>query len=348
MWNPDKFMESLYERSAAARKKQSELGREERKALQKEHLRAALVPFEEMPAPLDPILLERTEYDDYVRERVEIGTVTGLRMPVYVLIPKESSRTWELPGNSSGKLPGMLALHGHGYGSREVAGFAPDGTMSVKKGGHNRFALELTRQGHIVAAPEMIGFGDRRLLRDTVPGKERSSCNSLTGQLLMHGMSLAGLRVYEAIRTLDYLSMRARPILGQSAAWVSRVEVCSRLTRPQSTSGSTPLSFVDSPAPIKEAFCRLTIALTITFLACLIMPSCPIGSGSLRRVRCSSNQARTTRSSLPAPFAKPSGFCGTSTGTKGRSIDCNPIFSPAPTRLADGTSILGFDRLGNR
>jgi len=209
MWNPDKFMESLYERSAAARKKQSELGREERKALQKEHLRAALVPFEEMRAPLDPILLERTEYDDYVRERVEIGTVTGLRMPVYVLIPKESSRTWELPGNSSGKLPGMLALHGHGYGSREVAGFAPDGTMSVKKGGHNRFALELARQGHIVAAPEMIGFGDRRLLRDTVPGKERSSCNSLTGQLLMHGMSLAGLRVYEAIRTLDYLSMRA-------------------------------------------------------------------------------------------------------------------------------------------
>lgn len=208
MWNPDVFMEMLYERSAATRKKQAGLRREERKALLKERLRTSLGSFEEMRAPLDPVLLERIEYDDYVRERVEIGTVTGLRMPVYVHIPKvlnKHSRSGELPGNP----PGMLALHGHGYGSREVVGLAPDGTMRETKGGHNSFALELARRGHIVAAPEMIGFGDRKLLRDTVPGKERSSCASLTGQLLMFGMSIAGLRVFEAIRTLDYLAMRA-------------------------------------------------------------------------------------------------------------------------------------------
>lgn len=209
MWNPDSFMEMLYERSAAARKRQVGLSRSERKILLKERLRASLGSFEEMRAPLDPILLERTEYDDYVRERVEIGTLIGLRMPVYVLIPKERSRSGELPGNPPGKLPGMLALHGHGYGSREVVGLAPDGTMRETKGGHNNFALELARRGHIVAAPEMIGLGDRRLLRDTVTGKERSSCASLTGQLLMYGMSIAGLRVFEAIRALDYLTMRA-------------------------------------------------------------------------------------------------------------------------------------------
>lgn len=171
----------------------------------KERLQSSLGSFEDMRSPLEPVLLERVEYDEYIRERVEIGTVTGLRMPVYVLIPKAGNRPVE-----PGKLPGMLALHGHGYGSREVVGLAADGTiLQQKKGGHNSFALELMKQGHIVVAPEMIGLGDRRLIRDTKPGKDRSSCVSLTGQLLMYGMSLAGLRVFEALRALDYLSSRS-------------------------------------------------------------------------------------------------------------------------------------------
>ncbi|WP_339319529.1 alpha/beta hydrolase family protein [Paenibacillus sp. FSL R10-2734] len=203
MWNPDGFMEMLYEQSVTARKGLSSRSNSERKALLKERLQSSLGSYEDMRAPLNPILLERIEYEDYIRERIEIGTVIGLRMPIYILIPKTEVRVVQ-----SGQLPGMLALHGHGYGSREVIGLASDGTMLTKKGGHNSFAMELMRQGHIVVAPEMIGLGDRRLLRDTIPGKERSSCISLTGQLLMYGMSLGGLRVFEALRALDYFVTR--------------------------------------------------------------------------------------------------------------------------------------------
>lgn len=209
MWNPDSFMEMLYANSDPARKENSQLSRPGSKELLKERLRSSLTlgSFDDMRSPLEPVILERVEYEDYIRERVDIGTVTGLRMPVYILIPKKPA--------ASGKLPGMLALHGHGYGSREVVGLAEDGTIQEKKGGHNSFALELMKQGHIVAAPEMIGLGDRRLIRDTKPGKERSSCVSLTGQLMMFGMSLAGLRVFEALRALDYLATRPEVNPGQ-------------------------------------------------------------------------------------------------------------------------------------
>lgn len=203
MWNPDGFMDMLYERSALERQELSALSNLERKAVLIERLRASLGSYEEMRSPLVPVVLERIEYDDHIRERVEIGTVHGLRMPMYILIPKQGNIPLE-----PGQLPGMLAIHGHGYGSREVIGLTAEGTPITKKGGHNSFALELMKQGHIVATPEMIGLGDRKLQRDTVPGKERSSCVSLTGQLMMYGMSLAGLRVFEAIRALDYLLTR--------------------------------------------------------------------------------------------------------------------------------------------
>ena len=57
---------------------------------------------------------------NYWRLRVEITTISPLRMPVYVLIPKVKSKE---------KLPAVLAIHGHGYGSKEVVGLNPDGSV---------------------------------------------------------------------------------------------------------------------------------------------------------------------------------------------------------------------------
>ena len=47
----------------------------------------------------------------YYRLRVEISTISQLRMPVYLLIPKN---------RGDKKLPAVLAIHGHGYGSKEA------------------------------------------------------------------------------------------------------------------------------------------------------------------------------------------------------------------------------------
>lgn len=166
--------------------------------------RERLGEFPAMPADLQPRLLERTACMGYVRERIEITTFDGVRMPIYLLIP-------DLPGKVE-PLPVVLAIHGHGYGSREIVGLNPDGTPRRQEPGlHKDFAVSLVHQGLIVAAPELLGFGDRRLPEDLVAAAEdpgRNSCFRLSSALLLVGQSMAGYRIQETLRVLDYLRTR--------------------------------------------------------------------------------------------------------------------------------------------
>jgi hypothetical protein len=118
----------------------------------------------------------------------------------YVLLPKDAGRP----------LPGVLALHGHGYGSREIVGLLPDGAPDEGKPGiHRHFAIQLVKRGLAVIAPDVIGFGERRLASDLRKKPNApSSCEKLSTQLMMLGKTLTGLRVHEARRALDYLISR--------------------------------------------------------------------------------------------------------------------------------------------
>lgn len=65
------------------------------------------------------------------------------------------------------------------------------------------------KQGFVVAAPEVLGFGDRRLAEDLKSGEPgRNSCFRLSAALLMTGQTMAGCRIYETMRALDYLQQR--------------------------------------------------------------------------------------------------------------------------------------------
>ena len=88
MWNPDASMEILY--------RSFELKREQKRAewaeLTKDQMKKCLasslaVPMEEQDE-LRPVLLDRVELEDHIRERIEFGTLWGLRVPCYVLLPK--------------------------------------------------------------------------------------------------------------------------------------------------------------------------------------------------------------------------------------------------------------------
>ncbi|WJH33593.1 alpha/beta hydrolase family protein [Paenibacillus sp. CC-CFT747] len=150
-------------------------------------------------ALLDPRLLEERDCGDYTLQRIEITTYAGLRMPVYLLIPKHSEEQ---------ALPAVLALHGHGYGSKEIVGLSPDGEMeSTEESYQKNFAVSLVLRGFLVAAPEILGFGDRRLRQEAKEGASHS-CHSLSTYLLHMGLTMAGHRVYETIRVLDYLLSR--------------------------------------------------------------------------------------------------------------------------------------------
>lgn len=157
--------------------------------------------FPETAAELQPVLLERTVCPGYTRERIEITTYEGLRMPLYLLIPEQPL---------SSPAPAVLAIHGHGYGSREIVGLKPDGSdREGDPGLHKDFAVSLVKQGFVVAAPEVLGFGDRRLEEDLASGEPgRNSCFRLSSALLMAGKTMAGYRIYETMRALDYLQTR--------------------------------------------------------------------------------------------------------------------------------------------
>ncbi|OMD01610.1 hypothetical protein BSO21_32530, partial [Paenibacillus odorifer] len=49
--------------------------------------------FPEIAEELQPVLLERTVCSGYTRERIEITTYEGLRMPLYLLIPDQPFST---------------------------------------------------------------------------------------------------------------------------------------------------------------------------------------------------------------------------------------------------------------
>ncbi|WP_405102555.1 alpha/beta hydrolase [Oceanobacillus sp. FSL H7-0719] len=142
-------------------------------------------------------VLEKEDMGTYERMRVEITTFYPLRMPLYILIPKNRLK---------GKLPAVLTIHGHGYGVKEALGLNPDGTESECAGVHNNFARKLVEKGVVVVAPELVGFGDRKLEEDIGKGKpEDNSCYRIASQLLLMGKTLAGLRVYECRRVIDFI-----------------------------------------------------------------------------------------------------------------------------------------------
>lgn len=200
MLNPDDYLEHLYnnlneETSQALKKPWID-----RKVDVRSKLLECLGDFPKRSSELNPIVCERVDKGDHFLERVMYQTDINLQVAAFVLIPKRLT----------GKAPVVLAWHGHGYGSREIVGLQPDGnTDDAAPGIHQHFALKLVQRGMIVVAPEIIGFGDRRLLVDKEKDpKKNSSCFSLASRLLLYGKTLAGLRIYEAIRSLDYLLTR--------------------------------------------------------------------------------------------------------------------------------------------
>jgi dienelactone hydrolase len=194
MWSPDSFLEQLYDKTIQTHKKNDANWR----IYLKNRLKEALGDFSDIEVELKSEILEMVEYSSYVRLRVEITTGPSLKVPVYVLIPTEKKE---------GKRTAVLALHGHGYGSREIVGLHPGGLENRGDPGiHKNFAIELVKKGLVVVAPELIGFGDRKLQADqSAEMVNTNSCFEIASQLLLMNKSLAGLRVFECSKVIDYM-----------------------------------------------------------------------------------------------------------------------------------------------
>ncbi|MFC5449441.1 alpha/beta hydrolase family protein [Paenibacillus aestuarii] len=200
MWNPDQYVKDLFGGVTPSEHFQATT-RQEWSAW-RERLRTRFVsllggPPADSPK-LAPVVLESEDCGDYMRQRIQIETYPGLHMPVYVLVPHER-------GAQTGA---VIACHGHGYGSKDIVGLTPDGAKKSGDSGYQKnFAVELARRGYITIAPELLGFGDRRLESDA-QAEASSSCHRLSTFLLAMGQTMAGYRVFETLRCIDYLLER--------------------------------------------------------------------------------------------------------------------------------------------
>jgi dienelactone hydrolase len=199
-WTTDSFMERLCRETKDTRiaglKDISHKGasREELK----ERVQGLLGRLPDRLHPLQAVTLETADYGEYLLEKVSYSTMESVNVPVLVLVPKGKPGPW----------PAVVACHGHGNGQWDAAGMTPDGVQLPGPGIHNQFAVELVKRGLLVVIAEIMGFGVRRPAEELRTNPGYSSCASLSSNLLLHGQTLAGIRIYEAMRALDYLESR--------------------------------------------------------------------------------------------------------------------------------------------
>ncbi|WP_373232958.1 dienelactone hydrolase family protein [Cohnella sp.] len=206
MWNPDRYIKQLIDGMEKSREALSKdkCWNDRRQSLLRE-LSKTLGRFSDNSGrPLQARQLEHVEISTMVWERIEYTVDEGLTVPAYVVSPKEPTVR---------KRPAIVALHGHGWGSREMVGLLPSGKPNVNDdhipSGHGTIIHQLAERGFVVVVPEIVGFGDRRLTQDNGGDDPKAnSCFPLAAALLLAGKTLAGLRVYEASRAVDYVLQR--------------------------------------------------------------------------------------------------------------------------------------------
>lgn len=123
---------------------------------------------------LAPEIVSREDCGDFIRERVIISVTAGMRVALFLLLPKGLSEP----------APGIVALHDHGgyylWGKEKLTRVEPvhpelqafkDRYYSGKD-----IADELARRGYVVAVPDMVQWGERGMYFDEDPQriKERT------------------------------------------------------------------------------------------------------------------------------------------------------------------------------
>ncbi len=138
-------------------------------------------------------------YTEYTLQKYSAEICKNLNMLFYILTPKKVKE----------KAPGVVALCGHGYGVRQILNISKSGRKKYLRYFDNyqkNFGAELAKRGCVVIAPELFGFGEARLQRDLIKPFYISSCDELSHHLLPHGLTVASMRVYQAIVCAEILS----------------------------------------------------------------------------------------------------------------------------------------------
>jgi dienelactone hydrolase len=150
--------------------------------------------------PLRPSVLETRAFPGYVREKIVFDSQPGVSLLAYLLLPEKVRRP----------APVMICIPGHGRGVDDIVGIDERGADRTDKAGYQHdFAIQVAEAGMAAMAIEPMGFGCRRDPVNARQGLSRKACDPVAGGALLVGQTMLGWRVWDVMRTIDYLATRA-------------------------------------------------------------------------------------------------------------------------------------------
>ena len=150
--------------------------------------------------PLNPEIIVEWEDDGLIKQKIIFDVEEGL------------SATAQLfrPAGLTGKVPGILACHGHGpFGKESVMGNCSMPERATNIRAHNYdYGLQMAKAGYAVIAIDWRGFGDRDdrnrpHSNDNIQG--RDICNVHYIRATIMGMTVLGMDVHDGACAINYL-----------------------------------------------------------------------------------------------------------------------------------------------
>ena len=150
--------------------------------------------------PLEPRIIGTRVFPQYKREKFVFESRPGVVVVGYLLTPANVARP----------IPAVICIPGHGRGVDDIVGIDGNGKdRSGKPGYEHDFAVQVVELGLAAVAIEPSGFGYRRDPITRKKGPTATACQPAAGSALLLGQTMLGWRVWDTIRTIDWIETRA-------------------------------------------------------------------------------------------------------------------------------------------
>jgi len=154
------------------------------------------------PAEKTPLRVETLEtrtFPAYRREKIVFDSRPGLSVLAYVLTP----------AGAATPAPVVVCVPGHGRGVDDIVAIDErGGDRTARVDYEYDFAVQVAEAGMAAIAIEPMGFGCRRDPLNAKKGLTQKGCEPIAGGALMLGQTLIGWRVWDVMRTIDYIATR--------------------------------------------------------------------------------------------------------------------------------------------
>jgi len=156
--------------------------------------------FPETKSPLKALTLEVKEYPGYRREKFVFESRPGLGVLGYLLAPTAGNAPYAP----------VICIPGHGRGVDDLVGIDEKGQDRTAKVAYQYdYAVQVVEHGMAAVAIEPMSFGCRRDARTIARSRDASVCQPTAGSALLLGQTMIGWRVYDVMRTIDWIETRS-------------------------------------------------------------------------------------------------------------------------------------------